>query len=248
MLGPRGHGLLSAVLILGAAGLGAHLYAALYQPAAPVSRHVPPPLVAAAAEAPAKPSETLKLAAIGTFSEMVKRPLFARTRRPPLPPAAVAAARPQPVVAAIPTPTRIETGTFRLIGVVIDGDERVALVRQGGRGEIHSVSKGERVAGWTVEAVETESVKLRQGTVVDVVLLRDNVLSDTDKRKLKKARRRLDKKRKRAEYKRRTSKAKNAKAKAVRAARKSAVLKNPAYRKYRKKLTTPAVPRTPTQP
>lgn len=86
------------------------------------------------------------------YKEIVDRPLFVRDRRP----AVVATAEPQ---AAAPPPPALS-----LLGVMVLGDERVALLKRDTGGATLSVRKNDSVDGWAVDAIEAEAVVLRVGT------------------------------------------------------------------------------------
>jgi hypothetical protein len=100
---------------------------------------------------------------------VVQRPLFSPTRRPaePAPPV------PAPVAVSVPPP-KIDTGQYRLMGVVIEGDTKLAVLRAVRGNGVFRASEGERIEEWTVVAIEPAAVLLRQGDVEDMVLLQDN--------------------------------------------------------------------------
>lgn|GEM_PF-3288452 len=115
------------------------------------------------------------------FAEITIRPLFSPSRRPPV---RERKAAPKPVAAAAPTPKRIDTGQFQLLGVVIEDERRVALLRSVRLRTIEVVAEGETLESWTVEKIEAESVTLVQGNVKDVVSLRDSEMTSAEKRAL----------------------------------------------------------------
>ena len=96
------------------------------------------------------------------------RPLFSPSRRPPEP----VPVR-EPVAVSVPPP-KVELGQFRLIGVVIENDTPLALLREVRGNALIRASLGERIEEWTVETIEPTSVTLRQRDVVDTVMLSDN--------------------------------------------------------------------------
>lgn len=177
----------SLLLIVAAAALGTHL---LVSPPsldeAPAVAAVPGP------EPDPEPAAEDAFAIPGPgpltrFAEITERPLFSPSRRPPV---RARAATPKPVAAAAPTPKQIDTGEYRLLGVVIEEDRRVALLRSLRGRTIEVVSEGGTLEAWTVEKIEPESVTLVQGDVRDVVLLRDPDMTETDARALGKIMRR----------------------------------------------------------
>jgi hypothetical protein len=97
----------------------------------------PPPDVADA------PSFTMP--STSTFSEILARPLFSRTRRP----AAQAGQLPA-------------SSSLTLIAVVISADERHALLGSGQPRKVSRVREGDTIAGWTVEAIMPDKVIVRR--------------------------------------------------------------------------------------
>ncbi|HEV2552086.1 MAG TPA: hypothetical protein VGU20_32560 [Stellaceae bacterium] len=81
------------------------------------------------------------------FGEVLARPVFSETRRPPAPEAAAPGA----------------TAPFALVGVVLSAKERHALLEHGLPPHIDRVAEGQEVDGWTLEAVQLDRVVLRRG-------------------------------------------------------------------------------------
>jgi hypothetical protein len=98
-----------------------------------------------------------------------QRPLFSPTRRPaePAPPP------PAPVAVTVPPP-KIDTGQYRLMGVVIEGETRIAVLRAVKGNGVYRAGEGERIEEWTVVTIEPSAVTLRQGDVDDIIRLQDN--------------------------------------------------------------------------
>lgn len=86
------------------------------------------------------------------FSEIVARPLFSPSRRPP-------AAQPESKVVADDT----KSETFDLIGVIISADSRMALLRTQDTSEVVRAIEGQSVAGWQVRAINPTEVVLERG-------------------------------------------------------------------------------------
>ncbi|MCB2099956.1 MAG: hypothetical protein KDE22_03745 [Rhodobacterales bacterium] len=155
-----------------------------------VDRLVPMPLMETAAPPPkTSPSQAAQAAVQdlprvkplppdSRFAVITNRPVFSPTRRPPEP----KPEPPVPVAKAAPAEPEIETGQYRLIGVIIDEGGSIALVKDKRSPDMLRVSVGDTLAGWTVEKVEADSITLRQDDVVDQVLLRDNIVSPNDRR------------------------------------------------------------------
>ncbi len=121
---------------------------------------------------------------LDSYDEILNRPIFSRTRRPPK-------GRPIPNQAVVPTTEQyIKTGQYRLLGVLIEEGRPIALVRDARSGETTRVTVGEKIGGWDVVAIHPEALSLKQGTVTDEIMLRDNVLSSTEKRRLNSTRQR----------------------------------------------------------
>ena len=120
--------------------------------------------VAAVAVAALPPAIALEAVPASAFDGVLARPLFAPSRRPP--PDA-----PAPLVDAVPEAAPFE---IELVGVVIAGDERLALVRQPGLPVLVRVETGAAIGGWTVEAIEPDHVLFRSGTRLEEVRLRDD--------------------------------------------------------------------------
>ena len=111
----------------------------------------------------ADPGFTMK--PLGDFSEIARRPLFIPSRRP-LPP---------DTEPPRPGPRKAECHRFTLKGVVIVGDERMAvLVIQRRRiRTVLRVVEGQQIDGWLVEAILPDRVVLQQGETREEVVLRD---------------------------------------------------------------------------
>lgn len=195
MQGRRFHNLLAIVLTLSGLSLGAYAYDKLSTPperVAPPAVVTPPLTATRVVDASTKATP---LPPLQSFSEITTRPLFSATRRPPVP---RKVQRPKPIIASAPTPSKIETGQYTVMGIIIDEKTKAALMRKGRKGALMRVRIGQKLDGWTVEDIVAESVKLRQGEVVDLVLLRDNVLSRAEMRRLKRFKRRADRRKKAA--------------------------------------------------
>ncbi len=106
---------------------------------------------------------------LAALREIASRPLFSPTRRPPEP-------APAPVAVAVAAaPKRIETGQYRLVGVVQpEGGVPLAILRSARGNKLYRAGGGDQVEDWTVVSIKPTEVTLRQGTVDDVLLLKDN--------------------------------------------------------------------------
>jgi hypothetical protein len=91
--------------------------------------------------------------------EFLRRPLFDRTRRPvsPAPP-------PTPVVAVAPRPPAPPVATPKpplpiVLGVVVSGTRRVAILRTGNEPQLRYVEAGATVGGWHVAVISPDTVR-----------------------------------------------------------------------------------------
>ena len=126
-------GRLSLVLLLACVGLAAWVFQqwVAYQAAAPA------PVQQAAAGTPAgggvRAPDPPPMAPLASYSEIVERPLFVKTRRPPPEPEAQ-----QQVVKKAP-------GNFKLEGTALSPDGQVAVLRNTRTSELHRLRMGQSV-------------------------------------------------------------------------------------------------------
>ena len=101
---------------------------------------------------PASPADpTFAMPPLSIYAEVVARPLFAPSRRPPV---QVEAARP---------------ADFTLVGTVISEHGRDALIAHGTPPNVQHVAEGQAIEGWTVKTVETDRVVLvRDGSMTEL--------------------------------------------------------------------------------
>ena len=180
MMSRRGPGLLlPAGLIALCLGLGWSTYSALRTaPEAPrvAEQDVPvgaPPAVPAEAEFTMPPRQD--------FVEIVTRPIFSPTRRPP----------PDTEVSFEEVRTELEVS---LVGVVIASGEEIAIVTPKNGSAFVRLNEGDRYQGWTVEQIDADGVTFRRDEVLEQISL------DYDQppvRKPKRAEKRKKKKKKR---------------------------------------------------
>lgn len=93
-----------------------------------------------------------------SYPETVARPLFTPTRRP------------APVQAAAPAQTFVR-GQFQLLGVIVAGNAKTAMLREKASGKIHRVELGRELNGIKVATIERDTVTLAQGGETEVVAL-----------------------------------------------------------------------------
>jgi general secretion pathway protein N len=91
---------------------------------------------------------------------VLQRPLFAETRRPPPPEAA------QDTLGA--------ADGFTLLGTIIAGDGKSALIRYGRPPKLARVGEGQAVEGWTVREILPDRVLLEHGAARRALKLVDH--------------------------------------------------------------------------
>jgi hypothetical protein len=152
---------LTGLLLLAVAGLGAVVVFELVGGVA-----IAPAVTAAApttvpAGPPAGPAKFQPPPA-RQFDEISDRPLFFPSRRPFVAPAA-----PEDQAAPAEAAAKIE-----LIGVLLTDQQRAALVQPEGQPAAHWVHEQQTVAGWLVEEIAADRIRVRDGDHVAVVKLR----------------------------------------------------------------------------
>lgn len=106
-------------------------------------------------------AEEFKLADLASFDEIVKRPLFFASRRPPEAPPP-----PEPETAPIAAPDIVLTGT------VITPDERLALMTVADVPRPIRAVEGQEIGGWRIDQVLANRVVLRLGEQSQEVFLK----------------------------------------------------------------------------
>jgi hypothetical protein len=107
------------------------------------------------------------------FSEIVSRPLFSPARRPPVP-QQVSVRPPKAVQPRQVEPPREPPLRFALVGVVINGEQRLALIRHAKMKETIKVAKGGDLKGWRVERIGQRSIEVSHKTWVRKLRLFDS--------------------------------------------------------------------------
>ena len=116
------------------------------------------------------------------FQAVVARPLFFPSRRPPPPITREERKKKASTRAGKPA----EKPPFSVMGIIIDGDLKVALIKPVVRdGEVMRIKEGEVVKGWTVSRIAADRVAVRRDDTESLVRLSDNLLSPDQKRQLK---------------------------------------------------------------
>jgi hypothetical protein len=97
------------------------------------------------------------------FGEISDRPLFSPSRRPFVPPVA-------PVSHSASTDE--PSAKIELLGVILTKRERAALVQPGGQNVAYWVHEQQTVAGWLIEEIAADRIRVRDRDRLEVVKLR----------------------------------------------------------------------------
>ncbi len=108
----------------------------------------PAPAAADAAAAPA-PGEP------GAYADIAAHPLFFPSRTPWVPPPP-----PAPVVVSKAPPPLTN---YALVGVVVSGDSRTALIRPPGARKTIMLAEGQDLAGWTLQEITRTRLRFAAG-------------------------------------------------------------------------------------
>lgn len=132
-----------------------------------------------------------RLAAIDAYAEIIERPLFRKTRRPPEPEPETVEEQP------VETPGEDLTAAnerYVLIGVIMTPGKNVALLKDLLDGTIERVVDGQRTGEWSVAGIRSGGVSLRRDErVEDLELLRGEMpLAESETRRKRAGRRRAD--------------------------------------------------------
>lgn len=99
------------------------------------------------------------------YSQLVERPPFMSTRRPP----SLEEPEPEQVAVAVPQGPRVDASNLRVTAVVVTGDRRTALVEHD-NGSLIPVIEGTRIDNWRVDEIRDDRIQLedngRQATLL----------------------------------------------------------------------------------
>ena len=98
---------------------------------------------------PLPAARSFEMAALSSYAEIVSRPVFSPTRRPPTAARVVG----EPVVGTL---------AVSLIGVILSADERIALIKLAAGARVLRLRENERLDGWTLVAIELRRVTFEQ--------------------------------------------------------------------------------------
>lgn len=97
------------------------------------------------------------------FVETRERPLFTPARHPPIPPPPPPPPPPKEPKVKKPKPVKVEPPkppSLRLVGVILTGDARLALLLDKER-QVQRVAVGDEIEGWTVAKLGPSVVELK---------------------------------------------------------------------------------------
>lgn len=97
------------------------------------------------------------MAGIGSYREVVERPLFLRSRRPP----------PEERRGSV-----VQPSSFVLVGLIIVPDGRRALIQHGEPPRLQRVTVGQAIDGWSVESILADRIVVRQGDTEEELKLK----------------------------------------------------------------------------
>ena len=119
-----------------------------------------PPAVAGDSEPPARalPQAGTSLPPVEAYKEVTQRPLFSSTRHPQ---------------AETTQQNSGKAGALSLVGTIITGNSRTALIRHGNSGALARLSEGQKVEGWTLQSIQTDRVTLLGGGTRQELKLKD---------------------------------------------------------------------------
>ncbi len=102
-----------------------------------------------------------QIAAVSDLDAVLARPLFWQGREPVL--------APEETVAEVETPQASPLKNIKLLGIVLTGDVRTALLEVDGK--VMSVQAGQAIQDWTIEEVSAKEVSFVAGTKQEVLTL-----------------------------------------------------------------------------
>jgi general secretion pathway protein N len=135
----------------------------LYEIFAPLPDVTVPTLPPRSGLAPARFQSPVSMPPLASLAIFNDRPIFSALRKPivPAPIGGAATAPPPPPVAA-------------LVGVIIDAQRRIALIKSAGSPLAVALGIGESVEGWQLTLIEPDRVVLHQGSTDDEIKLEAN--------------------------------------------------------------------------
>jgi hypothetical protein len=155
---------LGVVLLLVAGSLGAALYFELTGGGQSRGGMVSDALPGSAPTVEQTPAAGFVMPALDHYSEVVERPLFVESRRPPEEEEQVSEPAKQPQLPE-------KRPSYLLTGVMMTPERRTAFLKSVSDGEAKRVKQGDTLDGWLVKRVESRRVVLAQGSRSQVLKL-----------------------------------------------------------------------------
>jgi general secretion pathway protein N len=94
------------------------------------------------------------------YSEILARPLFTPSRRPPEPVESTPRQAPAPL-------------TITLAGIAMSADQRIAIVQTGNPPRVLRLAEGQQLDGWTVITIAADRLVLRSHLATEEVKIKD---------------------------------------------------------------------------
>lgn len=139
----------------------------VYEWVRPYGLSANPPLISpdkeVAVAAPETPANR-PVPPLGTFSEMIKRPLFREDRSPYVPEAPTEPEQPRDTGPDITT-------QISLSAIVIDEDERIALIERRQDKKLQQLRQGEKFNGWTLNQIQADDITMQKGHQIRQIAL-----------------------------------------------------------------------------
>jgi hypothetical protein len=108
------------------------------------------------------------------YPATLTRPIFFKDRRPYAAPPPPPPPPPAPVVVAPPPPPVVTDPGFKLAGIAITDERKLAFLTLPSEGAGNWVSEGEEIAGWQVQQIFPERVTLQQaGQSIELLLYKE---------------------------------------------------------------------------
>ena len=131
----------------------------VYEWVRPYGLSANPPLISPDKEVAVADPKTLAnrpVSPLGTFSEMIERPLFREDRSPYVPEAPTEPEQPRDTGPDI-------TAQISLSAIIIDEDERIALIERRQDKKLQQLRQGEKFNGWTLNQIQADDITMQKG-------------------------------------------------------------------------------------
>ncbi len=108
---------------------------------------------------PDAPAAVFELAALEAYDEIIERPLFSQTRRPPVPETV------KNTTVKPPQPKNEPLPDWKLVGTAITSDTQTALIWDTRNRRFVRLEPGMNRSGWEIAAVQPEVVVMSNGKI-----------------------------------------------------------------------------------